>query len=119
MYFGGPTPVLSGDLPEALDQLIEIAKIACSQLEVLEKDPEKTQIIGVLDRLDDMLEIFRQNIIPLTPLLDDFKCRKENVPPVSREEIFSQTRRCYEELRLRAMALRPLKKEKVLYEKHG
>ena len=105
MYFGGPTPSLGGDIPAALVQLLEVVGIATQQLQVLEKNPEKTQVISILDRLDEILSIFRKSIPPLTPLLDEFICRKENIPPGPRGEVFYQTLQCYKELQARAQSL--------------
>jgi hypothetical protein len=105
MYFNGPRPELTGDLPEALHQIKDVSSIAVTQLEALEKNSNRTEIIGILDRLDEVLEIIRQQIKPLSPLIDEFRTAKENIPPGSRAEVFYQTRQCYLDLMTRVNTL--------------
>jgi hypothetical protein len=106
MHFGGPIPILKGDLPAALVQLEEIANVALQNIEVLEQKPEQKHVIAILDRLDEVLEIFRKNILPLAPLVEAFVTEKENIPPTSREEVFFMTKSCYLNLKERVLKLK-------------
>jgi heptosyltransferase III len=106
MYFGGPCPRFIGDLPEALKQIEEVADIAVLQVDALKENAEKTEIVGILDNLDEVLEIMRKNIPPISPLLEEFRGNKENIAPGPRNEIFEKTRQCYLDLRGRVSALK-------------
>jgi ADP-heptose:LPS heptosyltransferase len=105
MYFKAPRPKMLGDLIVALAQIEEVVDISLLQIDALEKNSEKCEVVGVLDRLDEVLEILRKTISPLTPLLDEFRTSKENIPPASRAEVFYQTRQCYLTLKERVKAL--------------
>jgi len=105
MYFGGPRPQFLGDLPEALKQIEEVTDIAVLQVDALKQNAEKTEIIGILDSLDDVLEIMRKSIPPISPLLEEFRGSKENIAPGSRDEVFDKTRQCYLNLKGRVSAL--------------
>jgi len=106
IYFGGPQPKWSADLQEALMQINEVCKMALTQLAALYAAPAKVEIIGVMDRMDELLILMKKTIPPLAPLLDAFSSEKENIPPGSREEIFYQTKQCYERLRLRSVTFK-------------
>jgi heptosyltransferase III len=95
IYFNGPKPVFRGELARAVGQLREVCEVALQQLEAFYADPQKTETVLVLDRLDELIEVMRANVPPVAPLIDWFKGQKENIPPASREEVFYQTKACY------------------------
>jgi heptosyltransferase-3 len=112
IYFNGPLPPWSPDLQVALGQIREICKMAFAQLDALFEAPKKVELIPVLDRIDELLDLMNKTIPPLTPLLEAFACEKENIPPGSREEVFYQTRLCYERLQKRSVTLNSEKQSK-------
>ena len=105
LYFDGPLPRFEGEIQKAVCQIIEVCQLCLGQLEVFYKSPDKVEVVGILDRLDEIIEMLRQHILPLRPLLDAFKVQKENIPPAPREEIFYQTKKCYTDLHHRAEQL--------------
>jgi heptosyltransferase III len=105
MYFEGYKPEFKDELVTALKQMCEVCEIALNQLCLFEKKPDKKEIVGILDRLDQILDVFRINISPLKPLLEEFKVHKENIPPAGRSEVIFQTRICYEHLARSAIQL--------------
>ncbi len=105
MHFYGPKPEFPGELSTALNQIVELSKLAISQLEAFYKDSSKAEIVSVLDRVDELMNFLMTNISPVAPLIEEFLCQKENIPPLSREEVFHQTKRCYEVLCQRGESL--------------
>ena len=100
IYFQGPRPSVDSFAKTALLQCIETCEIALSQAESFFKSPTKTEIMGILDRLDQVLGLLREKVPSISPLLEDFFCEKENIAPGSRREVFYQTDVCYRNLKV-------------------
>jgi hypothetical protein len=107
MYFEGEKPSMGGDLPRICAQAEEAATLALQQIDVLEKHPQNREVAIILDQLDEVIDLFGKNIKPLGPIVDFFKSQKENIAPGSREQILSETRRCYSILQQSLSALKP------------
>jgi heptosyltransferase III len=112
IYFKGERPSFAGDLKTGLGQINELCEIARKQLEAFAKRPENRETLGVLDRIDELLIVIRDALVPLSPLIRDFIVQKENIPPYSREEVLFHTQACYG--RLGTLALKLLDSENEL-----
>jgi heptosyltransferase-3 len=108
LNFQGEAPKIEERELTGLDQLIEASEIALKQTTEFYKNPHKTEIAGILDRLDYVIEVVGTKLPKLSPLVDDFICEKSNIPPASRNEVFLQTEVCYRTLIAIAKNLRTI-----------
>lgn len=97
LYFGSDRKPLGDDSIYALRQLREAAELANTMLEAFRKNPDNTQPLSILEQVDAFINVVEATVPQLSPLVWDFKTKRENNPPGSNEEILAYSELVYGE----------------------